>query len=114
MFKKTTLFYVIASTSILFVANSALAKGSAKEGKKVYEANCATCHGVKGKGDGAVGAALNPKPRNFVEGKFKYGSTDKDLFKTISNGKGIMPSWKASLNEKQINDVIAYVRTFKK
>ncbi|MCE2944074.1 MAG: hypothetical protein LW828_05040, partial [Xanthomonadaceae bacterium] len=26
------------------------------------------CHGNEGKGDGAAGAGLNPKPRNLVEG----------------------------------------------
>ncbi|MBM3449699.1 MAG: cytochrome c [Armatimonadetes bacterium] len=30
-----------------------------------YNALCAVCHGAKGEGDGAAGAALNPKPMNF-------------------------------------------------
>jgi cbb3-type cytochrome c oxidase subunit III len=97
---------------VSFVIN-ANAQGNSKDGKKIYEQNCATCHGVKGKGDGVIGMSLNPKPRNFVEAKFKYGSTDKDLYKVISNGKGVMPPWKGTLNDKQINDVIAYVRAFK-
>ena len=42
-------------------------------GKKVYMTNCALCHGNEGKGDGAAGAALNPKPRNLVEGKWTQG-----------------------------------------
>ncbi len=88
-------------------------KGNSKDGKKIYQQNCTTCHGIKGKGDGPVGSALNPKPINFVEGKYKYGSSDKDLFKTISNGKGVMQPWKGTLSDKQIYDVIAYVRSFK-
>lgn len=43
-------------------------------GQKLYQTNCAMCHGAEGKGDGAAGAGLNPKPRNLVEGGWKKGS----------------------------------------
>ena len=116
MLNRKTLLLTVVSGSIMLSGLSAMAggKGDAKAGKKVFETNCATCHGLTGKGDGAVAAALNPKPRNFVEGKFKYGSDDASLHKTIANGKGVMPAWKAILKDKQIDDVIAYIRTFKK
>lgn len=55
-------------------------------GKKVFSTNCAICHGAEGKGDGAAGAGLNPKPRNFVEGKWRYGGDSITLFKTLQNG----------------------------
>lgn len=42
-----------------------------KHGKKIYGQNCAMCHGAEGLGDGTAGAALNPKPRNLVEGNWK-------------------------------------------
>lgn len=57
-----------------------------KYGEGVYKANCAMCHGDKGLGDGAAGAALNPKPRNFVEGQWKVGGDSISLFKTVSGG----------------------------
>ena len=43
--------------------------------------------------------------------------SDDDLLKTIKNGGAsvgkspLMPPWGASLNDDQIKDVIAYVRT---
>lgn len=89
-------------------------KGNAANGKKVFTQNCVTCHGASGKGDGVAAAALTPKPRNFVQGKFKYGSKDADLAKTIKNGKAPMPPWGGVLSDKDINDVVAYIRTFKK
>jgi cbb3-type cytochrome c oxidase subunit III len=116
MKKNYALITALVMTSSLLLSNSAIAggKGNASAGKKVYEQNCATCHATSGKGDTPIAASLNPKPRNFVEAKFKYGSDDASLHKTIANGKGVMPAWKAILKDKQIDDVIAYIRTFKK
>jgi mono/diheme cytochrome c family protein len=58
----------------------------AQYGAQVYKANCTMCHGDKGLGDGAAGGALNPKPRNLVEGKWTVGGDSVALFNTLSNG----------------------------
>ncbi len=58
----------------------------AQYGAGIFKANCTMCHGDKGLGDGAAGAALNPKPRNLVEGKWKVGGDSIALFNTLSNG----------------------------
>lgn len=57
-----------------------------EHGAAVYSTACAMCHGPSGKGDGPAGMSLNPKPRNFVEGKWKYGGDSLGLFNTITNG----------------------------
>ncbi len=36
-----------------------------QEGGKLYDANCAQCHGLKGYGDGPAGKALNPPPSDL-------------------------------------------------
>lgn len=68
----------------------------AEYGKKVYATNCAICHGAEGKGDGAAGAGLNPKPRNLVAGGWKQGGDSISHFKTLQNGipGGSMASFK--------------------
>lgn len=55
-------------------------------GEKVYKTNCAMCHGEKGLGDGVAGAALVPKPRNLVEGKWTQGEGLIAHFKVLQNG----------------------------
>ena len=44
-------------------------------GKQVYFRRCVGCHGEKGDGNGPSARFLNPKPRNFTSGTFKFRST---------------------------------------
>lgn len=55
-------------------------------GAKVFKTNCALCHGDQGKGDGSAGMALNPRPRNLVEGKWTQGDGEIAHFKVVTNG----------------------------
>ncbi len=55
-------------------------------GHKFFSTNCAMCHGNEGKGDGPAGQALNPKPRNLVEGKWTQGEGIISHFKVLQNG----------------------------
>lgn len=55
-------------------------------GAKIYANTCAVCHGAKGEGDGPAGLSLNPKPRNFVEGKWTKGGDSIALFNTVAKG----------------------------
>jgi mono/diheme cytochrome c family protein len=102
--------------------------GDAAAGKVIYtgKGTCWTCHGQAGKGDGPAGKALNPAPRDFSVGSFKFDAdkdgktgTDADLKLVITKGAAafggspLMVSW-GSLSSKEMDDVIAYVRTLKK
>jgi mono/diheme cytochrome c family protein len=105
------------------------AAGDAAKGKVLFEQNCATCHGVDGKGDGPTGQALAAQgihPRNFTVGDFKFDTdkdgktgTDQDLFNVITNGAAayggspLMAPW-GQLSEQDRWNLIAYIRTFKK
>lgn len=55
-------------------------------GAKVYKTNCAVCHGNEGKGDGPSAGGMNPKPRNFVEGKWTQGNGITDHYNVLLNG----------------------------
>ncbi|MEZ6086443.1 MAG: cytochrome c [Pirellulaceae bacterium] len=59
----------------------------------LYRKHCSTCHGITGDGAGPASSLLNPYPRDFRMGVFKfkstrYGSkpTTDDLIRTLRNG----------------------------
>jgi mono/diheme cytochrome c family protein len=88
-------------------------------GKRVYDAQCAACHGPTGKGDGEAAYLLYPKPRDFVAAQYRLVSTwervptDQDLFLTISRGMpgSAMPSW-GHLSEEARWGLVHYVKAF--
>ena len=87
---------------------------SLKEGKVLYEANCAVCHGEKGDGKGPGAKALPVKPENFTDAKMMEAMTDGELFYKLSEGRMPMPGFKSKLAEEQRWQVINYVRTLAK
>jgi cytochrome c oxidase cbb3-type subunit 1 len=90
-------------------------------GKDVYERRCIGCHGAKGDGNGASAKFLNPRPRDFTGGIFKFRSTpdkdslptDADLFLTVTHGLWgtAMPTWQ-EISERERSAAIQYVKTF--
>jgi len=72
-------------------------------GKVSFADNCAACHGTGG--NGVIG--LFP---NLVDDAWLWGGDINDIYNTISNGHhGYMPSFAETFDDKQANDVAAYV-----
>lgn len=96
------------------------ATASAEEGKKLFDANCATCHGPTGVGDGPLGKALNPPAGDLSNPKLHEVVGDDYIFWRISEGGGFAPfnsgmtPFKGTFNEEQRWHLVAYVRTLKK
>jgi mono/diheme cytochrome c family protein len=84
-------------------------KSSTLDGKKIFDQNCVSCHGDEGLGNGPAGASLNPKPANLTSKEVQEQS-DGAIFWKITNGRGIMISWKFSLSEKQRWHLVNYIR----
>jgi len=74
-----------------------------KQGRVLYAEHCLHCHGVTGDANGPTAPYLNPKPRDFRRGIFKFTTTlaanrasRADLARTIDEGipGTYMPSFK--------------------
>jgi len=48
------------------------------EGSRLYRLHCLHCHGLEGNGRGPTGPWLNPPPRDYRQGLFKYTSTNQE------------------------------------
>lgn len=88
-----------------------------QRGREVYTSQCAGCHGTSGDGKGPAGAYLNPPPRDYRNGVFKFTSTPRgskprreDLRRILKYGaKGTsMPPFRF-LSEQDTEAVIDYV-----
>jgi mono/diheme cytochrome c family protein len=88
-------------------------------GRRLYDKQCAACHGTSGRGDGEAAYLLYPKPRDLVAGAHRLVSTwervptDEDLYRTISRGMpgSAMPAW-SHLSEEERWGLVHYVKTF--
>ena len=115
---------VLAAIALACLLPAPALAGDAAAGKSTFEMNCASCHGNGGKGDGPVGLALDPKPRDFTTGEFKFDTdgdgspgNDADLQAVITQGamkfggSPLMAPW-PTLSD-QVPDLIAFIRSLK-
>ena len=83
-----------------------------EQGKKVAQANCVSCHGAAGNGNGPAALALNPKPADWTS-KEVQSETDGAIFWKITSGRGAMPAWR-HLAESDRWALVQYIRSLKK
>jgi mono/diheme cytochrome c family protein len=108
---------LVASAILCFVGGGSAWAQSAAEGKKLYATYCSSCHGDTGKGDGPAAMSLPAKPADHTSGKTMNALSDKFLVDIISKGgtavgkSAFMPGWGGQLQEKQVRDIVAYVRS---
>ena len=91
-------------------------------GSDLYAAYCATCHGVEGRGDGPVAAALRVAPTDLTAlarangGMFPRTEVEARLDGTVdpadpaAHGSSEMPIWGALFRELNDPDAVARVR----
>jgi len=92
---------------------------NAREGRTLFAHYCATCHGDEGHGDGFNAYNLDPKPRDLADPAFQAKRSDDDLAAIIRSGGGVadmstgMPPWEHTLGDRQIRNIVDYIRTLK-
>lgn len=84
-----------------------------QEGAKLYAAYCASCHGVSGRGDGSVGAALATPPPDLTriaprnDGQFDESmvlSAIDGRYEIAAHGPREMPVWGAVFRGEHRDD----------
>ena len=116
-------YFPKAGEGLVSIENLQLAAGpvaSRRDGSPqgLYREHCAHCHGITGDGAGPTASFLNPYPRDFRLGKFKFKSTelfkpptDEDIKRTLHRGISgtAMPSF-ALLPDEELDALVDYVK----
>ncbi len=108
------------------VAKLKLDEATLAAGSKVYRKHCLHCHGLNGDGRGPTGPWVNPHPRDYRQGRFKFVSTAlpptdqrdlaagkprrADLKRTLEQGVDgtTMPSFNV-LPDNDLESLVSYV-----
>ena len=104
-----TLVFSRASLTQTMVNSATIVPGDAKT---TFDAKCATCHGKDGRGKTFKGKLSHA--RDLTDAAWQNEVTDERLFNSISNGRNKMPAFKRKLSEAQIDELVAYVRRFRR
>lgn len=114
MFKRLLVFLFIALllTAINLLPSIAEENGPLKKGERLYDSNCAVCHGDKGNGKTWVSETLNPKPQDFTDPKVIKTLTKKRMIQSITNGRAgtAMQPFKTQLSKDEIELLVDYIR----
>jgi cytochrome c oxidase cbb3-type subunit 3 len=96
--------------------------GDVVRGKALYTKHCAKCHGADGRGEGEGTGVTQSRDRTFLvmpasisNPGFLASAPDQMLRRVIAAGRASsdMPAFgKSKLSESEIDDVVAYVRSF--
>jgi len=103
--------------------NTQTIKGNVSNGKKLYQSNCAVCHGASGEGGKGTGVTFS-RPRHLPimspalsNPGFLASATDHMIKHTLETGRRGTPMMsfkKQGLSDSDLNDVVSYVRSFEK
>lgn len=78
-------------------------------GKALFQTHCVVCHGVRGRGGGPAAAGLNPRPAGLMRSARML--RDGVVAGVITDGRGAMPSCKATLTQSQIWHLTNFVKS---
>jgi cytochrome c oxidase cbb3-type subunit III len=74
-----------------------------QEGASLFRANCSPCHGLNAQGGG--------RGPDLTAGRWVHGSTDADLFRTVTRGVPGTEMPANALDDSEIWAILAYVRS---
>lgn len=82
----------------------------AQDAAATYKGKCAMCHGADGKGS-AMGQKMGV--HDFTSTDVQK-ETDAQMTEIIAKGKAKMPAYAGKLQDAEIKDLVAYIRTLAK
>jgi cytochrome c5 len=118
MFKSFLLFTAVVLLIFGSVSVPAQDKGAGKaapdlhaKAKKLYDLDCALCHGATGDGKTDLGKDMQLTMLDWTDPKALAGMSDQAIFDAIRKGKGKMPPEDASrAKDDEVKALVTYIR----
>lgn len=101
----------LTAIAVLLMVASVPEKLLADDAASMFKAKCSLCHGPDGSGKTPTGTALKAKDLRSDE---VQKQSDAELTEVISKGKNKMPAFGQKFKADQIQQLIDYIRQFKK
>jgi mono/diheme cytochrome c family protein len=101
----------------------AFTPASIAAGKRLYDANCASCHGNQGQGAVRAGITISiieeqrgRQPPDLTDDPSDNGSADGDVFRVIKRGlpPSMMPGFDGRIQDREIWNVVNYLRSLRR
>ena len=109
------LYFPILVATIFYLPLFASAfSNDAAPASRLYRRHCVSCHGHDGKAQTSKGKFSHA--RDLTDAQWQADVSDERIFNSIMNGRNIrgnMPAFSDKLNEREVNSLVTFVRTFK-
>jgi mono/diheme cytochrome c family protein len=104
-----TLIAYVQSLGVPSAPSMSPETASVDQGKALFAANCASCHGDQESGNGPAAGALAPPPTNFNVKR----PTQRRVLDVLENGipGTAMPPWKRQLDQEQQQALAEFVHS---
>ena len=95
-----------------FVATLRADDPMVREGEGLYAAQCASCHGTSGRGNGPLAASLSVRPPALADLAVVGRFTDQELTHLVLQGRpgAPMPGFARALDPGQVASLVAFLR----
>ena len=80
-----------------------------KRGRDIFVRRCTTCHGSDGKGKTSLAKRLSEPPADLRASVRERN--DWQLLRILAEGKGMMPAFSPAIDEKELRNVVYFLRT---
>jgi mono/diheme cytochrome c family protein len=87
-------------------------KTPVERGASAFQRTCASCHGSDGRGTRPPG--FKTPPRDLTDPELQERLSDAMMKETIRFGKGQMPNFGVALPARDVDDLVAYLRTLRR
>lgn len=115
MMRTCSLAFLVASILLACFAVSANQRNKrGRTAPELYSRHCAACHGPDGRAKTSKGKFSHA--RDLTEARWQEDVTDERIFNSIMNGRNVrgnMPAFSDTLNEKEVDSLVSFVRKFK-